>query len=204
MSLHRHVVPREIVDDPWQTDDPEAHPNPDQPTHHAGPPAPHPDVAMASHPIASSEQRVPINLQAALPSTGRSPSDHLDDNNQQLLWFTHDAWLHRLQSSGPCCLLSLPDGFVVPDHVYWPLVNPIHSEMSLHDDVTIYIDGSARGPHAAWAVIVTAHLHQGECFIGCLFGTVSIGSADPTWIGASTTDNIAAELSALAVAQNIA
>ena len=37
----------------------------------------------------------------------------------------------------------------------------------------------------------------------CMYGTVRIDPESLDWIGASTTDNVAAELSALAIAQNV-
>ena len=69
---------------------------------------------------------------------------------------------------------------------------------------TLYLDGAANGQDAGWSVIVVACHPEGESFIGCLLGTVQLGSAHPNWFGADTADNMAAELTAMVVAQNLA
>ena len=145
--------------------------------------------------------KVLLSLEAVLPA--HVPVQTLDDNKPQLLWFDNHAWLLRLSQQLPCELHPLPNGMRVPDASYWPLVQPVMSADASHD-LTLYLDGAANGTHAAWGVIATLSLPEGEAFIGCMHGCVHIDPTHPMWIGADTMDNIAAELTALAMAQTLA
>ena len=145
--------------------------------------------------------RVPISLVAVLPDDTTHPD--IDDDKPQLLWFEHEAWLLLLARQDPCKLHPLPDGMHIPAESYWPLLTPTPPENVTHN-LTLYLDGAANGTHAAWAVVATINLPEGEVFIGCMHGCVHLSSEHPFWIGADARDNIAAELTALAMAQTLA
>ena len=127
----------------------------------------------------------------------------LDDGQPHLLWFANEAWLFKLSRAPLCKLHALPDGLRLPDACYWPLIHPTPSDNPTCQ-LTLYLDGAANGTHAAWSVIATINLPIGEVFIGCMHGCVHLEPAHPQWIGADAMDNIAAELSALAMAQTCA
>ncbi|CAL1165829.1 unnamed protein product, partial [Cladocopium goreaui] len=148
--------------------------------------------------------RVPICLQAAIPHNSCLVPVDLDETKPQLLWFANEAWKLALEQEEPLPLLPLPDGMTIPDPAYWPLLQPPPTSTSDALSYTLYLDGAANGHDAGWSVIVVACHPEGESFIGCLLGTVQLGSAHPNWLGADTADNIAAELTAMVVAQNLA
>ena len=147
-------------------------------------------------------------LEATIPAPPDARLSQLDDRLPQILWFADEAWLYRMKQCSPCTLLPLPDGMQIPEVCYWPLVNPMPPDSTNAGELTLYLDGSANGTHAAWSVVVTLKMPDGdnvvEAFLGCTYGSVQLQPDHPDWIGAHTMDNIAAELSALAFAQNLA
>ncbi|CAL1144617.1 unnamed protein product, partial [Cladocopium goreaui] len=147
------------------------------------------------------EQRVTLNLEAVLPPATLDTT--WDDSKPQLLWFANEAWLFKLSRAPPCQLHPLPEGLRLPDVCYWPLIHPTPPDNPAHQ-LTLYLDGAANGTHAAWSVIATLNLPIGEVYIGCMYGCVHLEPDNPQWIGADAMDNIAAELSAMAMAQTCA
>ena len=143
-------------------------------------------------------------LQAALPAKAPPAQVSLDDDRPQLLWFANEAWKLALEAELPLTLLPLPDGLVVPEQSYWPLLQPPPLPDAADMTYTLYLDGAANGQEAGWSVIVIASSHQQEAFLGCIYGTVQLSPQHPDWLGATTADNISAELSAMVAAQNLA
>ena len=173
IAIHRHLYPQPGQSDPWEKVAPK-----------------------------SSCPPVQLSLQACIPDDQRSCQ--IDDALPQLLWFESDAWLHDLAQAPPLVLHPLPDGLHIPPVSYWELVQDSqHGDTDLDSPkLTFYVDGSAKGPHAAWGLIVTCWDGTSETFLGCSYGQVHLAPDHPHWIGAMTTDNIAAELTAMAVAQS--
>ena len=159
LAVHRRPMP--IQDEPeiWDHNSPFIRPcdgcQPDRPSgnkpldpsHHTRGPCP----------------RVPISLVAVLPEN--SMVQEIDDTKPQLLWFEHEAWLLHLSNQLPCALHPLPEGLKVPTASYWPLITPVMPE-NINHNLTLYLDGAANGTHAAWGVIATINLPEGEVFIG--------------------------------------
>eukprot|EP00435_Cladocopium_sp_Y103_P030710 s1969_g7.t1 len=171
VAIHRNIAPGPADENPWE-------------------------FASSS----STPHRVILHLQASIPDVAANGDTPLDDSKPQLLWFENPAWKIELQEQKQLCLYPLPDGLHIPPVSYWELMK--EPQPGPYPAFTLYVDGSANGIHAAWAVVVTAQAQDGfEAFIGCTYGTVPIQPDHPAWIGADTSDNIAAELSALAVAQ---
>ena len=197
LAVHRHLVPIQQDETDW---DRLAQHSQWRPPYKERPHPPDDDPAQDT-PATPAAVRVTIYLDAVVP-TDQKPAQ-LDDACPQLLWFTDEAWLYRLARAPPCTLHALPDGLKIPDVCYWPLVEPTEPGDPTHH-VTLYLDGAANGTHAAWSVVATINLPVGEVFVGCLYGCVHIAPQHPAWIGASEMDNIAAELSALAIAQTVA
>ena len=162
---------------------------------------PHPETAHAARSLAS-KYRVALNLEAAVPTSKRDQAT-LDETQPHLLWFESHAWLLKLKEEGMIALQPLPEGFIVPNAAYWPLIVPSQSTQCHDESVSIYIDGSSNGTVAAWSAVVTTHSNNQETFLGCLYGQVTVSPDDPCWYGASTIDNISGELTAMIAAQNI-
>lgn len=146
---------------------------------------------------------VQLCLQAVLPDARVTPALDTQPDAPQLLWFANDAWKITLEEETACPILPLPDGMHVPDPAYWVLLQSPPTDG--YDDLsyTLYLDGAANGHEAGWSVIVVAHHQHGDHFVGCTYGTVHLNPQHPDWVGADTTDNIAAELSAMVFAQNM-
>eukprot|EP00438_Fugacium_kawagutii_P018975 Skav203841 [mRNA] locus=scaffold5703:11657:12460:- [translate_table: standard] len=64
-----------------------------------------------------------------------------------------------------------------------------------------YIDGATNGAHPSWAVVAVVAQGQAEWFFGCLAAEIQTNATRQDWLGASNNDNIAAELTAMVVAQ---
>ena len=214
VAVHQHHRPG--PDDAATWDHTQQPPNPRaDPQTHLPPQEDHGHVtqdrrAASRASIAIQRNRTPVQLtlEAVLPAESTHADSALDDTLPQMLWFTDEAWLLRIQRCQPCTLRPLPEGLRLPDVCYWPLVHPVPPDPDSTSPLTLYLDGSANGTHAAWSVIATLQVTQSEqvveAFIGCLYGVVQISPGHPTWVGAQTMDNIAAELSALAFAQQVA
>ena len=68
----------------------------------------------------------------------------------------------------------------------------------------LYIDGATSQSRSAWAVVVVQVSRHGRRFMGCVAGVTEINSCSGRWIGALDYTNIAAELTAMAVATSFA
>ena len=196
VAVHRHNQPMPAGDVVWDLASRHC-------TGESRPPSPPPAFAKQEMVSAAHEKghRVILSLDAVLPTA--PPNTTWDDSQPQLLWFTHEAWLFKLSRAPPCKLHPLPEGLRIQDVCYWPLIHPTPADHPAHQ-LTLYLDGAANGTHAAWSVIATINLPIGEVFIGCMYGCVHLEPDNPQWIGADAMDNIAAELSALAMAQTCA
>jgi hypothetical protein len=101
-------------------------------------------------------------LEATIPAPPDARLSQLDDRLPQILWFADEAWLYRMKQCSPCTLLPLPDGMQIPEVCYWPLVNPMPPDSTNAGELTLYLDGSANGTHAAWSVVVTLKMPDGD------------------------------------------
>ena len=145
--------------------------------------APRPMESTVTRPC---KYRVPICLQAALPHQSCHVPIDIDETKPQILWFANEAWKFALEREEPLPLLPLPDGMTTPDPAYWPLLQPLPTSAIDALSYTLYLDGAANGHDAGWSVIVVACHPEGESFIGCLLGTVQLGSDHPNWFGADS------------------
>ena len=67
----------------------------------------------------------------------------------------------------------------------------------------LYVDGSQSACQAGWSVVIVCKDEYSSCFCGCHYGQVQTATRQPDWIGAESKDNIAAELTAFIIAQDI-
>eukprot|EP00435_Cladocopium_sp_Y103_P046244 s495_g13.t1 len=127
-----------------------------------------------------------------------------------------DVWEHADEVQGPHRVeINLQATLPEPRH---DLTSQIHDEfpqmlwfenpawmLELQNQPVRHTLCMSMVPPIAWAVIATAKtIEEDEVFLGCAYGSVQIQPSHPEWIGADTMDNIASELSALAIAQLIA
>lgn len=174
-AIHRHVYPQPDEPDPW-----------DHST------------------LKNQDFRVPILIDAALPVVRPEWARLTCQETPQLLWFEDEAWKLALEEEHEIQLLPLPDGLIVPEQSYWELLKPPTQSHPTDQNYTLYLDGAAHGQAAGWSVIATTVQDQEEHFLGCIYGTVQLNPHHQDWVGADTSDNIAAELSAMLFAQNLA
>ena len=146
---------------------------------------------------------VQICLQAVIPDERVAPSLDTQPDAPQLLWFANNAWKITLEEECACPILSLPDGMHVPDPAYWALLQSPPTDAHADLSYTLFLDGAANGHEAGWSVVIVASHQQCDHFVGCIYGTVHLNPQHPDWVGADTSDNIAAELSAMIFAQNM-
>ena len=193
-ALHQHHQPGQDDDDAWNhIQRPRSHQGNLKPhlmTPVRGDPGTHVQGAIDGNCVTEQRKRTPVqlHLEAVIPDDKTRADSELDDSLPQMLWFTDEAWLLRMRRCPPCRLQPLPEGLRLPDVCYWPLIHPMPPDPDSTSQLTLYLDGSANGTHAAWSVVATLQVTQSdqviEAFIGCLYGVVQISPAHPTWVGA--------------------
>eukprot|EP00435_Cladocopium_sp_Y103_P062445 s1362_g24.t1 len=144
--------------------------------------------------------RVTISLEASLPS---AKPDFLPDGNA---WCFSErlSWYDDLSESIGTKFLPPPEGLDLHAVTFEALHQQDSATTHHPETVELYVDGSAFHDRAGWAVVAVSVGPNGRVFQGCLAGTVTLNPRDPTWIGAKSQNNIDAELTAMAVAQNVA
>eukprot|EP00435_Cladocopium_sp_Y103_P015128 s3107_g3.t1 len=119
----------------------------------------------------------------------------------QLLWFDVPNLKAQLMNSQTLELAPLPDGMKVPRSTLRQMLNPTRIDATRPGTWEVYVDGSTVGSSVAWAVVFVYTDGLVHEFVGTLYGSVQTCPNRPDWIGAVTSDNISAELTAMIVAQ---
>lgn len=164
---------------------------------------PAPPLVQVPKPVVSAP--VTISLQATLPIRPIDPASVECDDTLPMIAIAEQAdWKQLLFDQELPCLAPLPEGFVIPPATYWALVDDTPLNPSVQSWAEIYVDGSANSVSSAWSVVVVRTDGVAKHFVGSLYGKVSVCPQCTEWIGATTTDNISAELSAFAVALDLA
>eukprot|EP00438_Fugacium_kawagutii_P022544 Skav206054 [mRNA] locus=scaffold587:310380:319699:- [translate_table: standard] len=143
---------------------------------------------------------VPLSLDATIECS--SHRYVLSDHVPGFLWMQDPCWLQTCIDSLEVRLAPLPDGFRVPRPSYDALVETAFPSPSGWWE--LYIDGSTTDTGAAWSVVCCWTDGSTSRFVGCVGAPVVLAPDDPEWIGATSVDNIAAELSAMAFASLLA
>ena len=157
---------------------------------------------QAIHSVGCVKSKVTISLDAciALPQT------YCADGfvGTELTYWTREDWPKYL-AQAKVEFAPLPEGLNVTAETFHALATPAdYAELPLANNLAFYVDGSVSGSQAAWSVVAVHYdFHGIPALQGCLSGSVVVNSAAPDWIGATTTDNITAELTA-AIAAMIA
>ena len=220
VAIHRQVIPANDEPDPWEFDVPRAQKA--QKKHNAWPflqtgidQICDDDFRFAiqhlhrsllhtpESPPPGKFQPIVISIDAALPNSDDC-CKALEDDVSVIAWFQFEQWHREFQSSGPMSPHPLPDGLRIPDDSYFALLQPALDSDPAHWIWEIYVDGSQGSIQAGWSVIVTCTDYCRSCFCGCFAGKVQLSPMQPDWYGAIESDNIAAELTAFIVAQDVA
>ena len=145
---------------------------------------------------------VPICLDAVIPSAVVS-SGELDPNISALGWFQQNDWYEHCRSFPVSDPFPLPDGLKIPAVSYHSLLAPPLETPVSQWQWEVYVDGSVGQTQAGWSVIIVSMDGSHSCFYGCFAGQVQLAPNAPDWYGATEIDNIAAELTAFIVAQDV-
>ena len=150
--------------------------------------------ATVLHSAAARKTPVQISLDAVIPHYPTAQPDH---GHPELLFSEQDDWVARLNSV-QVKFAPLPIGLNVHAATLHALQDPhAYLEPALANCFALYVDGSARGAHAAWRVVAVSYDWQGlPTLHGVLADHVLVNTTDPGWIGAEFPDNISAELTA--------
>ena len=145
-----------------------------------------------------------LSLQAVLPVSQTAQSGpQFDDALPAMSIFEQTNWRHCLFEQPLPRLLPLPEGMIIPPATYWALVDDTPLDPTIPSWAELYVDGSTSATAAAWAIVVVRTDGVASHFVGSLCGSVQLSSHQEDWIGAQTVDNIAAELSAFAIALDL-
>eukprot|EP00435_Cladocopium_sp_Y103_P056468 s2453_g19.t1 len=157
--------------------------------------------AVLSHPSLPdfSGRRVVISLEASVPID----QPIFQPDRSAWCFSEHESWNSGLSDSIGTKFVSLPEGLDLHAATFEALHLQDSVENHQPERIELFVDGSASQNRAGWAVVAVSVSTSGCVFQGCLAGTVTLNPRDPTWIGAKDLSNIDAELTAMAVAQNV-
>lgn len=146
---------------------------------------------------------VPICLEAVLPNpAAHAPADLLPEVSA-IAWFQLPDWHQHCKAAPTVPPFALPDGLQIPEVSYSALMCPALETDPVTWTWEIYADGSQGMVNAGWSVVIVCSDQYASCFCGCYAGQVQLSPERPQWIGATEADNIAAEFTAFAMAQDI-
>ena len=139
--------------------------------------------------------KVRINIEAALT---------FDESNTFTLLPGSERIEHQLNNYAlQDVIVPLPDGVKLKlssAKAIWDAPQCHYPQL-----LELYIDGSSTNNGSGGAIVAVAtDWCNNRSFLGCAAGQIEIEPQNPQWIGAQSKDNIAAEVSALVVAQVIA
>ena len=138
---------------------------------------------------------VTLSLDAVIPPN--KDADLSKIHPPEILFSEEDDWSQRLCDIdlrfGP-----LPEALDLRATTLHALQDPaLYSETSFAGQLTLYVDGSARGHIAAWSVIAVEYDWQGTpTLLGVLSGRVELNCSSMQWLGATHADNVSAEITA--------
>ena len=136
--------------------------------------------------------KVKINIEAAITLDEPKTFTSLPGSGR----IEHHLHNYALQD----VIVPLPDGVKLKlssAKAIWDTPQCQHPQL-----LELYIDGSSTCNGSGWAIVaVVTDWCNVRSFLGCAAGQIEIEPQNPQWIGAQSKDNIAAEVSALVVAQ---
>ena len=143
---------------------------------------------------------VRLSLDAVIPHSRPTPHQPMVEHLSTLEWSQHPNWYQRVVDSLNLELQPVSATVNLTDATRNAVFEAMEGAIGPYDFIEIYIDGATSGVGASWSLVVVVHSKGSARLLGVLAGPVVLGDKALHWLGASTVDNIAAELSALAAA----
>jgi exonuclease III/ribonuclease HI len=143
---------------------------------------------------------VRLSLDAVLPHSRPKPCQPMVEHLSTLEWSRSPNWYQRVFDSLDLALNPVPATVQLTDATQNAVFEAMEGAIGPYDFIEIYVDGATSSVGAGWSFVVVVHSASSARLLGVLAGPVVLGDLTPQWLGASTVDNIAAELSALAAA----
>ena len=159
-----------------------------------------PAVSVHSPSVPCSGFPVLLSLDAVIPKCRKTLPQSWSEQLSTLEWFKSPDWKKEVIESLDLTLRSVPSNIILTGATTCALFEAMEGTIGPYECVEIYVDGATAFSSAAWSVIVVVHAGNSARLLGTLAGPVILGDQHEAWIGAHTTDNIAAELHALAAA----
>eukprot|EP00435_Cladocopium_sp_Y103_P068330 s1096_g31.t1 len=143
---------------------------------------------------------VTISLAASLPP----PPVPFQCEKPSWLILEQEDWIETFAEKVVTKFDALPLGVSLHPSTYEALHLQEKVDQHVPERIELYVDGSAKGHHAGWAIVAVSFSASGSVFQGCMSGLVEVNPASPQWIGAKDQSSTDAELTAMAIAQAIA
>ena len=197
LALHRHHLPLPDTGDPWEHSRPTQ-----QPVY-----VPHHDSSHWRHHSLPNRAQVPcegfpvvLSLDAVIPAVRPSPQQEWDETLSAIASSASVNWHHRITASLDVTLLPLPSSLCLTHATLNVFFEAMEATIGPYELIELYVDGATNAVAAAWSLVAVVHSGGSPRLLGTLAGPVVIATQSHCWIGATSLDNIAAELSALAAA----
>ena len=147
---------------------------------------------------------VTISLDAVLPKCRETLPQPWHEHLSTLAWSRSENWYDTVIESIDIQLSPIPADLELTHATMSALFEAFAGTIGQYDLVEIFVDGATSSVRAGWSVVVVVHSNQSVRLLGTLAGPVVLGPMHDCWLGATTIDNIAAELSALVAALALA
>jgi len=207
LALHRHHMPLPEGAHAWDSEAyapgslfllPEAHP----------PGVPDPflkrskaEARMPTQPVSVPCPGYPVvlSLDAVLPVTRADPAQPWQDDMSALAWNASSNWFQQVTDSLDLQLSSVPAQMACTPSTWNAIFEALEAPIGPYELIEVFVDGATSAVAASWSLVLVAHHDTSQRLLGTP-GPVITGTAHQNWLGASSLDNIATELSALAAA----
>lgn len=202
VAMHRHPMPIVDHDTPWDDRNQCAEPGfPCRPETHQ------PNRTGQLHDPQPVKELPPcpgfpvmLSLDAAIPFSRRTPHQSWQEELSTIAWSAAPHWHSLVATSLDLHLSPVPRDMRCTDATWTAVFEAMVSTIGPYELVELYIDGATNSIAASWSMIVVVHSGGSPRLLGTLAGPVITNTHLEEWIGATSLDNIAAELSALAAA----
>ena len=160
------------------------------------------DTIMQTQPVSvpCPGHPVVLSLDAVLPVTRADPAQPWQDDLSALAWNASSNWLQQITDSLDLQLSPVPAQIACTPSTWNAIFEALEAPIGPYELIEVFVDGATSAVAASWSLVLVAHHGTSQRLLGTLAGPVITGTAHQHWLGASTLDNIAAELSALAAA----
>ena len=147
---------------------------------------------------------VTLSLDAVVPRCRKNLPQPWSDQLSTLEWFKSAAWKKEIAESLDLILSPVPPHICLTGATTAAIFEAMEGTIGPYEKIELYVDGATSSTAAGWSVVAVVHSGNSARLLGTLAGPVVLGDQHDAWLGAHTTDNIAAELHALAAALALA